>query len=753
MHRASFREAIRRNGRLYVQLLIGLTFCIVFTLVVSSTAYYVASVRYAQKRVYEADLDRLSQKSRQMLNMREAAQAVSFQIYRNSNVSKLLYYAAPHPFDIQIAMLELANYSRSLPFIESIYVFNTQNNKVYIQAKRGQSGIYRPDELEDRGILDILAHFEEYRPFTPIPRAYRISPEDEADTPVYTYLCYEAIGRDRTIQSAVVVNIASSWIHQEFPEDADAGRTYILDDRGTVRAGDSLAPQLWSGPDLAWVEEHVRQQPTGYRVARIQGVKSLVSYTSPDDLNWQYLRITPYRHVTAQIAGLRATTLWIAFGILLAGLLLSRIIFRLLYAPIRQMERKVQHLESEKRDSLFTLRQNALRRLLLDTGPALWKVRWKEVARLGIPLDFQRGYRLLLLRIDRFREFMEQRGGDPVVFKFALMNIASEICSKLHRAETVDLDDDGVLVILNAADGDMIDDPGALAAILEEIRKASLEYLAIGLTIAFSPVRRDPAELPAMCRLVREAAQRRFFLGHGAQIDAGQLLTAPPAEYVFPTDKEKRMTDALMAGKIEEARSHFLDIAGGAAPYPAHMGQLALSRLTMTLNNVLAAQRKNAALDAEPGFDEPLPTADRFETVEEWADACFATFADLHRRLARRRNARHETWVRKIDELIARDFADPNLCLSRIAEELGMSPIYLGRLYKQQTLTSIVDVINAYRLDKARAMLLETDRPVAEIAAATGFTNSSYFFRMFKKAFGVTPAEFRRAAPGKAQDS
>jgi len=58
---------------------------------------------------------------------------------------------------------------------------------------------------------------------------------------------------------------------------------------------------------------------------------------------------------------------------------------------------------------------------------------------------------------------------------------------------------------------------------------------------------------------------------------------------------------------------------------------------------------------------------------------------------------------------------------------------------------SLTDVIAEVRMNKAKELLLHSDLPIADIAERTGFTNSSYFYRTFKRCNGVTPNEYRRA--------
>lgn len=52
--------------------------------------------------------------------------------------------------------------------------------------------------------------------------------------------------------------------------------------------------------------------------------------------------------------------------------------------------------------------------------------------------------------------------------------------------------------------------------------------------------------------------------------------------------------------------------------------------------------------------------------------------------------------------------------------------------------------LNDYRLTMASRLLLSSEDSVLTIAGDTGFNNLSYFNRIFKEKFGITPREFRR---------
>jgi AraC-like DNA-binding protein len=83
------------------------------------------------------------------------------------------------------------------------------------------------------------------------------------------------------------------------------------------------------------------------------------------------------------------------------------------------------------------------------------------------------------------------------------------------------------------------------------------------------------------------------------------------------------------------------------------------------------------------------------------------------------------------------------LSVNSAARLAGMSAPRFMATFKQVAGMTLVAYLNHVRLTNAAQMLRETNRPIAEIADATGFADQSYFDKRFKRAFGRTPKEFR----------
>lgn len=91
----------------------------------------------------------------------------------------------------------------------------------------------------------------------------------------------------------------------------------------------------------------------------------------------------------------------------------------------------------------------------------------------------------------------------------------------------------------------------------------------------------------------------------------------------------------------------------------------------------------------------------------------------------------------------------PTADLTRLAGELHVSLPYLSAAVREATGRTFKELLLEKRLSKAAALLTETRLPVQDIIAAVGYENTSYFYRVFRERFGVTPKDYRKEPPEK----
>lgn len=122
------------------------------------------------------------------------------------------------------------------------------------------------------------------------------------------------------------------------------------------------------------------------------------------------------------------------------------------------------------------------------------------------------------------------------------------------------------------------------------------------------------------------------------------------------------------------------------------------------------------------------------------------SFWDLAEYLFERQELRTEQvpgeLIKRVHRYIANNLTR-DISLIAIANEVGLNPSYLSRLYKQMTGIGISDYINDYRNLQAKEWLLNTSKKVNEIASALGYNSALAFIRFFKKQNQMTPMEYR----------
>lgn len=88
-----------------------------------------------------------------------------------------------------------------------------------------------------------------------------------------------------------------------------------------------------------------------------------------------------------------------------------------------------------------------------------------------------------------------------------------------------------------------------------------------------------------------------------------------------------------------------------------------------------------------------------------------------------------------------------NFSLEELAESLDYNKTYLCKAFKEDTGTTITDILNLIRIHRAAELITYSDLSLSQVAASCGFVSVSHFNRVFHKYVGITPGQCRRAYP------
>ena len=93
------------------------------------------------------------------------------------------------------------------------------------------------------------------------------------------------------------------------------------------------------------------------------------------------------------------------------------------------------------------------------------------------------------------------------------------------------------------------------------------------------------------------------------------------------------------------------------------------------------------------------------------------------------------------------EFTDRNDLLTQeeLADLLHISGRHFSRLMQQYYGMSYTEKVNEVRCNFAKEMLENSDVPISEVCARSGFQSYAYFGRVFKQLNGMSPSEYRKA--------
>jgi two-component system response regulator YesN len=109
--------------------------------------------------------------------------------------------------------------------------------------------------------------------------------------------------------------------------------------------------------------------------------------------------------------------------------------------------------------------------------------------------------------------------------------------------------------------------------------------------------------------------------------------------------------------------------------------------------------------------------------------------------------------VRRGKLFLQENYADPDITLEQAAEKLQVSPVYFGRVFKQELGISFGQYLTQIRIKRAIQLLTATELSILEIADRVGYHSQHYFSTSFRKYTGMSPLQYRKGGLPEEQEA
>jgi YesN/AraC family two-component response regulator len=101
-----------------------------------------------------------------------------------------------------------------------------------------------------------------------------------------------------------------------------------------------------------------------------------------------------------------------------------------------------------------------------------------------------------------------------------------------------------------------------------------------------------------------------------------------------------------------------------------------------------------------------------------------------------------ERFLIRVKEKILERLSDEQLSVESLAEDIGISRVHLYRKVSGLTGVSVNELIRKLRLQRAAQLIGQQWGPVSQVAYEVGYSNLSYFSKIFKEEHGALPSEY-----------
>ncbi|MDQ0059975.1 response regulator transcription factor [Paenibacillus harenae] len=242
------------------------------------------------------------------------------------------------------------------------------------------------------------------------------------------------------------------------------------------------------------------------------------------------------------------------------------------------------------------------------------------------------------------------------------------------------------------------------------------------------------------------ALEYLYYFRDGRWVSAEQLRkerdSFPSGRSVGVKDNG-RLEQAVTGGNVELSIQEcmaILDKLAAAKPSPFRMKCNAIQLLLSCLKQAepVMDDRNYAALALQ--IDEQLLRTDSLLATKATAAGLLG---DIVNQMKKDKGSRSELIMQKCREYIE-DNLHEDLGLEVVAQHFFYNASYFSILFKNHFGISFTDFLVKQRMQRARSLLLESDKRVGDIAKLVGYKDIKYFNKVFKKTFLYSPEEFRR---------
>lgn len=406
----------------------------------------------------------------------------------------------------------------------------------------------------------------------------------------------------------------------------------------------------------------------------------------------------------------------------------------------RQEKEHMLQTRAQLRQSLPLLRERFIHRLISRPLKA------EELERLPLFLDLQTdatGYLVCTFQIDQpVRPIFGESAEDLELLDLSASNIILELVG--DKGSVFNDMDNRPIVILYGDDSKDRRLALARAALLETARNYLTQALHNTWSIGIGRTVSHFGDIAQSYQDALEALSYRLIYG-GDRIYDSRDFTQPKTTFYYPSEDIHDLNSRLKLEDpaiVEQASVEFFRKLRQQSNLSAENARIVLNDLINEACRTALEILADDTVDPAELYSIQGKVA-QAETLQEIEPLVTLFLVDICNRIRKQQAGHNHSLIFKARRIIEKSYANEDLGLNEVAEQVAVSSCYLSILFKRETDETFTEYLTRVRMEKAKELLRTTDLKAYQIAAQVGYNDPHYFSLCFKKYTGMNPTQYK----------
>ncbi|MGZ9584328.1 AraC family transcriptional regulator [Paenibacillus marinisediminis] len=744
------RRLIRHSA--YSRMFLSLALLTAAVTVVLCMSLFILFSKSTIKDVGEISESMLRQTSYAADIINDQVYEISNHLINNNSIRSVMFSKELDRIKEFEAVSVLRDIQSTYSFIHYIGIYNGITDR-YVNNK-GYS------HSDDQEIIDIIKDSSNSPYIQYIPRKI-IDPGSGSTYNVLTIVLRPGVTSFMPQKGAITINIDAQYIQSLIGsmKNTRSQNIMVLDSEGVVLSDVSGSQFNQSLSEESYINRILNSEAnSGSFVEKVDGEKSQISFVKSPRLKWVFVSVSRYKDLIDNINMLKVTTLIIAGATIIISILASIWLSNQMYNPIKKLMDKIvrmnvsKQVKSNQEHEFSYLDQiySTINEQVTQLEPALELVKKSHLFRYlnGSQVDLvNRYYETLegpyfvsvVMMLDEVRAFkamhdVKQRS----IIQYGVYNIAQEIMANFHHAEVVVISDEEFAILGS------IEKPQygpELLVLLDQIQSNIKHFFHISMTISIGPVVKGSDQIRQSYLIAKETSHNRFFEGNGRIFEYGDYHI-DDEEVEYPASIEKQLIESIQStnrDQILETLDSFMNSIGSGN---YHQALFTTNQLLVSLYNHFT-EMSYLSSEESGRFRQIAYDLSTYETISELKADLYQVCMSICNQIEEKTNNRNAQLIQSVMSFVSANYAVHDLSLEMLAQQVQLTPGYLGKLFKLHNNMSFNDYLKQIRLEKSKELLAETTASTQSISEQVGILNTTYFYTLFKKKYGISPAQYR----------